>query len=104
MQDLPGPGIEPVSSGLADGFLTIRGPGKVQKRILFLKAFSCNQSHSILVTLYMGYTSPIFQMKVPRLTMEAHRDMPGGHMASEQEQGHIFSDLPLGSAHFSLAR
>ena len=34
MWDLPGPGIEPMSSGLAGGFLTTEPPGKSYHRLL----------------------------------------------------------------------
>ena len=35
MWDLPGPGLKPVSPGLAGGFLTIASPGKSQNVSLF---------------------------------------------------------------------
>ena len=34
MWDLPGPGLEPVSPALVDGFLTTAPPGKPQKTLL----------------------------------------------------------------------
>ena len=34
MRDLPGPGIEPMSSGLAGGFLTTGPPGKSYHSVL----------------------------------------------------------------------
>ena len=37
MWDLPGPGIEPVSPALADGFLTTAPPGKPS--VVYIKTF-----------------------------------------------------------------
>ena len=40
MWDLPGPGLKPVSPGLAGGFLTTAPPGK--PRVAFLKCIQCS--------------------------------------------------------------
>ena len=39
MQDLPGPGLEPVSPGLAGGFLTTAPPGKSLEVFLNIERF-----------------------------------------------------------------
>ena len=41
MWDLPGPGLEPVSPALADGFLTTAPPGKSRCRVYFQPFAHC---------------------------------------------------------------
>ena len=56
MWDLPGPGLEPVSSALAGGFLTTAPPGKCLQ-IYYFRTLTKSTQTKTFSRLYSGYYS-----------------------------------------------
>ena len=62
MWDLPGPGLEPVSPALADGFLTTVPPGKTQVCPYFMTAFLFLMLLYLATKLYVGVRRSMLKM------------------------------------------
>ena len=64
MWDLPGPGLEPVSPALADGFLTTAPPGKSLSLTLFFFNYLFIWLHRVLVAAHKIFTCGMWDLLV----------------------------------------